>query len=323
VRTRQIIPVFLVAIGLFVGTMIALGPDGDDSTSPMLSVLGPLGFHAVNALTKYWTPAEQNSNLLGFTAHLVWNRVVWLTVSAAVLAWLQRGFRFAHPDGGGRRRRRRRTEARAEPARQGPVAVPRVAGVFNQRTMVRQTLAVARQSFTEVAASRWFIVVVVACVGLTLLWGWNVGITAFDAATWPVTMLIVETVLSERVVLLPVLLITLYAGELVWRGREVGEAEIEDAAPVPDGATLLGRFLALVLVIVTIQAACMAGGILIQAFQGYSHFEPGLYLRVVFGLKLADYLLVAMLAMAIHVIVNHKRTKLRSILSESTRQRLR
>src|SRR5690606_9312983 len=45
---------------------------------------------------------------------------------------------------------------------------------------------------------------------------------------------------------------------------------------------------------------------LIQALQGYYDFEIGLYLRVVFGLKLADYVLLAALAMTIHVLVNHK-----------------
>ena len=50
----------------------------------------------------------------------------------------------------------------------------------------------------------------------------------------------------------------------------------------------------------------MLGGILIQAFQGYYTFEIGLYLRILFGLKLADYVLFAALAMTIHVVVNHK-----------------
>ena len=79
-----------------------------------------------------------------------------------------------------------------------------------------------------------------------------------------------------------------------------------DAAPVPEGAMLAGRFLALALLIVMFQAATMIGGLLIQALQGYTNFEIGLYLRVVFGMKLLDYLILAALAMTIHVVVNHK-----------------
>ncbi len=305
VLTRKMVPVYLVAIALFVGNMIVIGPD-DDTVSPVLSVLTPLGFHALNELTRYWTAAEQNARLIGFPAHLVWNRLLWLAAAAAVLAVLHHGFRFAHPDGGRRRRRAGRAVVEAEPEWAGPVEVPRVAGSFGVRTTVRQTLAVTRRSLAEVVASRWFLVVLLACTGLTMLWGWNVADTVFDTSTWPVTLLVAGTVLANRAVPLLYMLITVYAGELVWKEREVRVAEIADAAPVPEGTALLGRFLALVAMLVMFQAATMVGGILIQAFQGHHHFEPGLYLRIVFGLKLADYVVLAALAMTIHVVVNHK-----------------
>ena len=171
---------------------------------------------------------------------------------------------------------------------------------------LRQTLAIARRSLADILASRWSVVVLVACTGLTMLWGWNVAETVFDTSTWPITLLVAETVLSERIGPFPYVLIALYAGELVWREREVGEAGIAGATPVPEGAAVLGRFLALTILIALAQAASMVGGILIQAFQGYYHFEIGLYLRILFGLNLADYVLIAALAMTIHVIVNHK-----------------
>lgn len=307
VLTRKLIPVYLSAIALFVLTMITLGPDADDNVSPVLSVLGPLGLHALNEITNYWTAAEQNARLVGLSTHLVWNRVLWLAAAAAVLAALHRRFRFAHPDGDGRRRKASRAIAGpVERERAGPVEVPRVAGSFGPRTAVRQMLAVTRRSLAEVAGNRWFVVVLLGCAGLTMLWGWNVGSTVFDTSTWPVTFLVAEVVLSQRAVLLIYALIAVFAGELVWKDRDSGVAEIAGAAPVPDGAALLGRFLALVAVLVMFQAATMVGGILIQAFQGYHHFEPGLYLRIVFGLDLADYVLLAALAMTIHVVVNHK-----------------
>ncbi len=77
-------------------------------------------------------------------------------------------------------------------------------------------------------------------------------------------------------------------------------------SPVPEGVTLLGRFLAFVAILAAFQAAFMAGGLLVQALQGYYRFELGLYLRILFGLNLADHVLLAALAMAIHVVVNHK-----------------
>ena len=161
-------------------------------------------------------------------------------------------------------------------------------------------------SLADVLASRWFVVVLLGCTGLTLLMGWNVAETVFETSTWPVTLLVAGTVLAELVSPIVYALVALYAGELVWKDRDASVDEIMDAAPVPDGIALLGRFLALVAMIAMFQAALMVGGVLIQALQGHYRFEPGLYLQILFGLKLADYVLFAVLAMTIQVLVNHK-----------------
>jgi ABC-type transport system involved in multi-copper enzyme maturation permease subunit len=302
---RQTLPVYLGAIAFFIGYVVMLNYVNRIASPTLATLIDPLGAATLMELTQYWAEAERNTRLVGLPAALAWNRVVWLGVATAVLAILFGTFQFAHAEEGGRRRRRR--FAPTPPSeRSWPVNVPRVAGSFSAGSAVRQTLAVARNELGGAVASRWFFVVLAACVGLILLWGWNVGDTVFDTSTWPVTLLIVEEVLSSRSgPLLPVL-IALYTGELVWKERAVGTGPIADAAPAPEGAMLAGRFLALVALIVMFQAATMIGGLLIQVLQGYTHFELGLYLRVVFGMKLLDYVILAALATTIHVVVNHK-----------------
>jgi len=314
---RQAIPVYLGTAGVFIGYIVAANY-WHGIESPLLSTLAdPLGINALLGMSRYWTPSELETRLIGFPTMLVWSRVLWLAIAAGVLVVLHRRFRFAHAragspcrgqmaPGGGRRREGSRAAIDAPWERRGPVAVPQVAGVFRRRTRVRQTLTVARQSLAEVMSGRAFQVVLAGAVGLVLLWGWNAGDTTFETSTWPVTHLVVAEVLSRRSILVPWLVIALYAGELVWKDREVGAAEIADAVPVPTGIVLLGRFLALVAIIVAFQAAFMAGGILLQALQGYYHFELGLYARALFGLNLADHVLLAALAMTVHVLVNQK-----------------
>ncbi|MGH7576156.1 MAG: ABC transporter permease/M1 family aminopeptidase [Longimicrobiales bacterium] len=311
---RHVVPVYLAAIGIFIGYIVALNYASHIESPILAGLVDPLGLVTLDGVTRYWTEAERNTRLVGLPAPLAWNRTFWLAIAAAVLALLHGVFRFTHLVGDGRRRKGQPTVVAPQSERARPVDVPRVAGSFGFRTRLRQTLAVARNSLLEVAASRWFVAVLLACVGLPLLWGWNVGDTVFDTSTWPVTLLVTEEVLSKRSILLFIVLIILFAGELVWKDRDVGVAEIADTAPLPDGVPLLGRFLALVVMIVMFQAAAMVGGLLIQALQGYYHFELGLYLRVVFGLKLADYVILAALAMTIHVLVNHKNLGHMSVL---------
>jgi hypothetical protein len=305
VLARGVVPVYLGAIALFVGYLLAIGPLAQ-AEQPMLVLLGdPFGIGALNERVKYWTETERNTRLVGFAAPLVWNRAIWLTVAIATLAALHRRFRFAHPDGGGRRGDGAPADA-ASPARARPLAVPRVAGSFGVRTTARQTLAVARASLAEVAGSRSFAVVLAGAMALALLFGWEVGDSVFETSIWPVTVRMAEQVLNTPLVPISYVLIALYAGELVWKDREVGAAEIADATPVPEGAALLGRFLALVPLLAMFQAAIAAGCILVQALQGYHRFEVGLYARIFLGLNLASLVLLAALAMAVHVVVNHK-----------------
>jgi ABC-2 type transport system permease protein len=303
---RRAVPVYLGAAAVFIGYVV-VADDWSRIESPILSALAdPLGINALMAMTRYWTPTELGTRLIGFPTMLVWNRVLWLAVAAGVLAVLHRTFRFVHVDGGGRRRRGSRAAIDAPPEARWAGAVPQTAGVFGLRTRVRQTLSIARQSLAEVVSGRAFQVILVAAIVLVLLWGWDLGDTAFDTPTWPVTYLVIAEILSQRSTLIPWLVIALYAGELVWKYREVGAAEIADAAPVPTGIALLGRFLALVAIVVAFNAASMAGGVLLQTLQGYHNFEPGLYVRVLFGLNLADHVLLAALAMTVHVLVNQK-----------------
>jgi ABC-2 type transport system permease protein len=102
------------------------------------------------------------------------------------------------------------------------------------------------------------------------------------------------------------LLIIFYAGELVWRERDAGLGEIVDAMPVPEWAFVLGKFLGLALVLAAWMALLTIAGMLVQARMGYFNVEPGLYLKVFFGIQLADYLLFAMLALVLHAVVNQK-----------------
>ncbi|HST58208.1 MAG TPA: M1 family aminopeptidase, partial [Longimicrobium sp.] len=102
------------------------------------------------------------------------------------------------------------------------------------------------------------------------------------------------------------LMIVFYAGELVWRERESGLAEIADAAPLPEWVSLVGKIAGLGLVLAALQGLMMAAAMLTQLRLGYHDFQVGLYLQVLFGMQLADYLLFALLAMVVHVVVDHK-----------------
>ena len=305
--TRKVIPVYLGAIAIFIGYLVAAS-SWSEIANPLLSALAdPLGINALKAMTAYWTASERNVRLIGFPSMLLWNRLLWLAVAAALFAVLQRTFRFTQRDIKQRTERRRGSETVDAPRERGHSgAVPQLRGVFGPRTRMRQTLAVTRHSLAQVTSGRAFPVAFVAAIGLVVLWGWNVGETIYDTIPWPVTHLVAKIVLTEPAIVIPWLVIALFAGELVWKDRETGAAQIADAAPARTGVVLSGRFLALVALIALFQLAFLIGGILLQVLHGYYDFELGLYLRILFGWAFVEHVLLAAFAMTVHVLVNHK-----------------
>nr|WP_317175215.1 ABC transporter permease [Hymenobacter qilianensis] len=102
------------------------------------------------------------------------------------------------------------------------------------------------------------------------------------------------------------LLIIYYAGELVWRERDARLSEIVGAVPLPEWVSFAGKFAGLTLALVVLQALLLLAALLVQLRLGYYEFEVGLYARVLFGIRLTDYLLLALLAFFLHVVVDQK-----------------
>ena len=327
--TRQALATYIGGIALYVPGTVA-GKLTDGLTNQVLSALvDPFGGGAIALTTKYWTPVESNARLIGWPDVLLWNRALWLAVAVGVFAMVVTRFRFAHP-GGALRRRWWRRRAVVDPStalgagpsaalgagtrrdRVAPLEVtslthaPGQSRSFSFVAHARQTLAVAARAWREIALTRSYLVVLAGALIFVFIFGWEVGSEVYGTSTWPVTHLIAGTVLSSALAPVMALLIAIFAGELVWREREAGMGDIAAVAPVPNVVALAGRFLALVAMLVTLQAVLMAAGILLQAIRGYYRFELGVYVELLFGIKLVDYVLLAALAMAVHVIVNHK-----------------
>jgi ABC-type transport system involved in multi-copper enzyme maturation permease subunit len=263
------------------------------------SLVDPFGFTAMSELIQYWTPAERNLQLIPVEGFVLWNRLTWMLVGSGMLALLGWRFRFAR-DG-------ERTKVED---RQSCLSSERQAGLpvlhlqFGFGAQLRQMCAIAWHSFTELTRRAEAMGILALGIIVVFIAGWDAW-NVLDTPTWPVTYIVARSVIGGSAPLI-FLLAALYAGELVWHARDTRTADILDAAPVPNWVPLLGRFGAIVIALVALQGVMMLGGILLQTLQGYTNYELGLYVKILFGFQLADYLLWAALAMLLHVVVNQK-----------------
>lgn len=302
---------FLVFMGFFVASFVGFFLDRD-----LGSLLDPVGISfVVDDLAHSWTSHEKSWRLLALEGTLLHNRLLWLGVGFGALAVTWLGFRFEHRTEGHRWGRRRRESRSPTPARLGvsasaPISVPRVARTSGFVQEARATFAFGWTSFRAIARSRAGLALLVVLPLLTVL-------VVLDQMSFSGVPLIPGTarVVAEltapltaelsRWVIVP-LFFVFFAGELVWRERDAGLDEIVDAMPVSGWAPLLGKLLGLALVLAAFTAMQTIAGMAAQAILGHTEFEIGLYLKILFGLQLPEYLLFAALALAVHVVVDQK-----------------
>jgi hypothetical protein len=303
---------FMIFMGFFVASLLLF-------RRGLGTLLDPVGIRfVVEDIAHMWTTIEKNRRLLAFEGIVLQNRLLWLGIAMAVLALTHLRFRFAHRAGRGARRwwRRRRAEAQAPaPARLGitasaPVSVPHPPRAFGFGAHARQSLAIAWASFRSIARS-WlgigFFIVIPLLTIVVLLDQMVASGMPLIPVTGQVLKQLTGPLTSElsRWVIIP-LLTVFFAGELVWRERETGLDEIVDTTPVPDWVPLTGKLLGLGLVLAVLMACLMASGIVTQLILGHHDFEIGLYVTALFGLQLPEYLLFAVLALVVHVLVGQK-----------------
>lgn len=309
--TGYVASLALVFMGFFVASLLLF-------EHGLGTLLDPIGIRfVVEDIAHLWTTTEKNWRLLAFEGIVLRNRLVWLGVgsSAALITYLS--FHFAHRVAGSwwpRRlpRRRAHSPAASHPgiSSTAPVSVPKVGRAFGFGMQMRKTLAIALSSFHGVVRS-WPGFALLLLIPLMMLIAVLDSMVADGVPLIPSTARVLGEMtapLSDemaRWVIIPLLIVFL-AGELVWREREAGLGEITDAMPGSDWTPLLGKFIGLGLALLLFMGILAAAGILAQAISGYRNFEVGLYLRVLLGLQLPEYLLFAALALVVHLLVDHK-----------------
>jgi ABC-2 type transport system permease protein len=285
------------------------------------NLVDPMSFSImVNKLTVDLTPIQVNSFDISLEGPLLLNRLFWLGISLLALVYTYFGFRFAHPTvstSWWKRKKEKRKIPSPAPASISigivdttPITVPNVSQSFGFATQARQTFTIAMVSFKQLAKSRagiFFLAFMALLVFIIV----PLKLEFLDVPMLPRTSHLLTFLTAPLTnvhtpwIIIP-LLVMFYAGELVWREREAGMSEISGAAPVPEWVLFTGKFLGLMFILLVWLTMLMLAGILIQLRLGYNHFEIDQYLQTLFGIQLIDYLLFALLAFVVHVVINQK-----------------
>jgi hypothetical protein len=178
------------------------------------------------------------------------------------------------------------------------------AGVRDRSATLPLVGAVTRLAFASMVRQVTFLAI--ATVGAV-----NVFMTAWYAdrqdqvRVHPRTYLIADAIVGGFGLFF-IILLTMFVGEMVWRERQQHTDQIQDALPVGPGVHLAGRLLALVGAMAMLQLVMIGAGMLVQTIKGYTNYELTVYLRTIYLIEFPFVLQYALLAFAVHALVNNK-----------------
>ena len=302
--TRSLLATYIGVIAYFVLQSIVGQLTKDVNNHFVAAMLDPFGGRTVGLVTRYWSAYQSNHELPALTGVLLFNRLLWIGVS---LAMLGATFALFRPNREGLQLPRRKK--RAEPPMLRPQAsnatltLPKVQLADSLRAHLLQLRT--QFTFDTLGVLRGVPFLIMLALGLANLFGvLMLSGQIYGTATYPVTHQVLEAVHGSFQWLL-FIIITFYAGELVWRERSQRSAEVTDAFPLPDWIPLTAKLGALLAVIVVFLLVGSLVGIGWQLGHGYTHIEPGLYLATL-ALDVIPYALLAALALFLQVLSNNK-----------------
>ena len=279
-------------------------------------LLDPLGVHVfLENLGADWTAYEKKWRLLSLEGIILANRLFWLSMGSLTLLVTYLRFRFVHKAGKERKVRQHtdpKTEVTSSVSDQNvrDIPLPSVQRAFGWQFNFRQTKAIALSSFRTLAKSRTGLALLIIMPLFAMLIIID-QMQALGTPLTPVTIRVLKeltTPLSNglsRWAIIPLLTI-FFAGELVWRERDNRVDDITGALPGSAWAQFAGKFIGLSMVLALFITCLLLASIGAQLILGYYDIELSLYIKILFGLQLPEYLLFALLAITVHTMVNHK-----------------
>ena len=299
---KKMLPVYAGSVILLIGYFVASQLSSDLTMSTLGAMVDPFGGNAITRITQYWTPFQRNTQIIPLAGVLLWNRLLWLGIGAAILGATYVRFSFSHA-AVGRASRSLKTEDAAETIPTSR-ALPAASLSFSLGDSFRELISLTILQFSETVKNVFFAVLVLAGALMAIFSAYDIN-SPFSTPVYPVTWRMLELG-GAGFSLFILAIITFYSGELVWRERDAQLNQIMDAMPVRRWVLFLSKLFALMLVQVVLVLMVMACGILVQALHGYHKFEFGLYFTDLLSHRLIGFWVLCVIAMLVHTIVNHK-----------------
>jgi hypothetical protein len=268
-------------------------------------LLDPFGLRAYGRMVRYFSTAESNTILPALDGYLLVNRLLWSGIGLALLSLTLILFKPQRAGTGRRWFGKAKAEAASSVAtpQLAKVSLPKVQQVSSTATAWTQFWNILKFDAKAVFKSVPFLVMLLFGI-VNFVAGASQSGAMFGTTVYPVTTNMLS-ILAGSFNFMLIIIITFYAGELIFKERQVKIADVVDAMPVPNWVPLLAKSAALIAVVLSFLGAGAVAGIMMQLVKGGAPIELTLYVKGIL-LGASGFILLGLLALVLQVLTNNK-----------------
>lgn len=299
--------IFRNTIVSFVGSMLILvlyvvsqGYTRDLEKEWLSNLLDPFGAQPLNLAAKYMTVDEKNALSIPLEGDFLLNRLLWLGISSILLLLIYARFSF---------HQRTQTAKKAPKVKARSAPAPTTTGrIYDRPSAAPSRLAtfghLIRFETTAIIKNPTFIIITLLGI-INLITSLSSFTEEYGLTYYPVTYSVIDTIQGAFYLFL-IGIITFYTGVLVWKARDAGIAEIEDATPASTGSMFSAKLIAMLLSILLVLGTTMAIGIAVQLLHGYTRIDIGQYIKSLLVLDWLSFAYLTVIALLFHYLINNR-----------------
>ena len=298
---------YLFTVIFFLFDLAANSVLSDIEYQSLAAMLDPYGSKALQKITQYWTPSEQNERLLSLTEELLYNRLAWLGLAILIMWFSYMKFNFSqflNPTKLFSFKKKEESLSPQTPAVQHLSALPKVTISASGKAFWNQLIFIARFEFKNIIKSYFFIIMLVLGGVLAYITS-SFSSLIFGTEVYPVTYNIISQVGGMFQFMLSILII-FYAGNLVFNEKQFKIDELVGASPVKSSTLVIGKYLGLIGSVALGLLGAVITGMVIQSMKSYYKFEFDQYFISIYGRIFISLSLVAALCFIIQFMVSNK-----------------
>lgn len=297
--TRSIYSGFITIIIIMILQGMINSIAADVNYRELGALLDPYGGQALSYYTRYWSVDELNANNLPLEKYYILNRLIWLGISLLSLGILGKVFKFSQQPATFSWKKQIKGDRVVKNNFGGifKIELPKVHYDYSLKTNWSNVFAFAKVDFKFLARNRVFLIL----IGVGLLFMILVAsfaMTMYGTATYPLTrqMLMIPGATFHFFILM---ITFLGAGLLVHRGENTRMHLLVDSTAVPNWVLFVSKFFALIGLQLLLLLVIMVTSMGIQAYNGFYQFEIGLYLQSLIGFDWIEFIIWALMAIAV------------------------